>query len=204
MTDKDLTKGFLKTPEEMTAGFLHDADNPPRQQEYTLTTASYTGAPLIIEMDKKAFTAYADDLATTASSSSESYKLYRELRRRSKDSTIGKDERNIAHREAERLYELHLDEQAKAYNKECEDMFRSDVKHLVNVVSEHYMPMPVRKFASKELFMMESFMLKVLPEDWTSEMERLTNALGTDRQRLIYNGRTEAMKELPFWKKQPQ
>ena len=93
------------------------------------------------------------------------------------------------------------EQQAIAHNKECEDMFRSDMKHLVDVVVEHYMPLTVRKFATKEFFNMECLMLKVQPEDWQSALVRLEEGLGPNCQHLIRDARAEVKKNPLPWLK---
>jgi hypothetical protein len=93
------------------------------------------------------------------------------------------------------------EQQAIAYDKECEDMFRSDMKHLVDVVAKHYMPLTVRKFAAKEFFDMECFMLKMQPEDWQSALARLEEGLGPNWHHLIRDARAEVKRNPPPWRK---
>ncbi len=89
------------------------------------------------------------------------------------------------------------EQQAIAHDKECEDMFRSDMKHLVYVVAEHYMPLTVRKFAAIEFFDMECFMLKMQPEDWQSALARLEEGLGPNWQHLVRDERAGAKRNQP-------
>lgn len=122
-------------------------------------------------------TTYDDSYTTTNSNSSEPHKLYHELRAMSKDATVGKDERNIAHREAERLYELHLDDQAEQHGRDWEGMTKQSLNDLSDVIVNVGLPNSVRHAAAKEFLRMEAFTVNNYPEHWKEANERLKQGL---------------------------
>lgn len=151
MTDPKLTEGFPQTPEQSVAGF----EKLTMFDESLEVVATASSDPLI------------DNPA----------KLYHELRARSKDSMVSKDERNIAHREAERLYELHLDDQARQHEKDWEAMTKRSLTDLSNVIMNVGLPSSVRHVAAKEFLCMEAFAANNYPQHWKEANDALRKGL---------------------------
>ena len=89
------------------------------------------------------------------------------------------------------------EQQAKDHTEEIEQMFRTEIKHLVDVLLNQYMPLDVRKFAASYLFRMEYFILKMQPDDWRNAMTKLRAGLNPTWQMMLIDGPRREVKENP-------